>query len=65
MLAIVSTALALHSPVLAPRCPAPVAQATAAAFDLRTYMEEKRVYTEAALEASLKSTVPQTCDIAN
>ena len=60
MLAIVSTALALHSPVLAPRCPAPVAQATAAAFDLRTYMEEKRVYTEAALEASLKSTVPQT-----
>ena len=32
----------------------------AAKFDLGVYMEEKRVLTEQLLDASLKSTVPQT-----
>jgi len=40
------------------RCPPPAAVATA--FDLASYMEEKRVYTEAALDASLTSTCPET-----
>jgi len=43
------------------RCAAPRAGvATASAFDLGRYMEEKRVLTESILDASLKSTVPQT-----
>ena len=42
----------------AQRCAAPRAVATA--FSLGTYMEEKRLITEAALEASLKSTCTQT-----
>lgn len=33
---------------------------TATAFDLAAYMEEKRVLSEEVLEASLKSTIPQT-----
>lgn len=40
------------------RCSTPFAVATA--FDLATYMEEKRVYTEAALDASLTSTCKET-----
>jgi geranylgeranyl diphosphate synthase type II len=40
------------------RCPTPFAVATA--FDLATYMEDKRVYTEAALDASLTSTCKET-----
>ena len=42
----------------AQRCAAPRAVATA--FSLATYMEEKRLLTEAALEASLKSSCTQT-----
>jgi len=40
-----------------PRCHAP--QGVATAFDLGTYMEEKRVITEAALDASLAPTCPE------
>jgi hypothetical protein len=39
---------------------ASVGMNTATAFDLASYMEEKRVYTEAALDASLVSTCPET-----
>ena len=41
-----------------PRSPQMVA--TSSAFDLATYMEEKRVLTESILDASLTSSVPQT-----
>jgi len=36
------------------------AMAATTAFDLKAYMEEKRVYTEEALDASLRSTCSQT-----
>jgi len=41
------------------RCASPLAVA-ATAFDLGAYMEEKRLVTEAALDASLESTCPET-----
>lgn len=37
-----------------------VVASTATGFDLAAYMEEKRVYTEAALDASLSSTCKET-----
>jgi len=50
---------AAHRPVHTPRrCVDPAAVTTA--FDLASYMEEKRVYTEAALDASLVSTCKET-----
>mmetsp|Transcript_23039 Transcript_23039/g.77746 ORF Transcript_23039/g.77746 Transcript_23039/m.77746 type:complete len:337 (+) Transcript_23039:138-1148(+) len=39
---------------------APRMEAVATSFDLASYMEEKRVYTEAALDASLASTTKET-----
>jgi len=55
-------ASALHVGTLArtrvERCAEPLAVATA--FDLQTYMEEKRLMTEAALDASLTSTCKET-----
>jgi len=46
------------APTTSPRCPTPHAVATSA-FDLSTYMEEKRLITEAALDASLAPTCPE------
>ncbi|KAL1525873.1 hypothetical protein AB1Y20_020703 [Prymnesium parvum] len=43
-----------HAPASAPRCGA--ARAVATAFDLQSYMEDKRLLTEAALDASLAPT---------
>jgi len=58
MLAVSTLALAFQLGVgpaaSSQRCPAPHAVATA--FDLKTYMEEKRLITEAALDASLAAT---------
>ena len=39
------------------RCPSP--QSVATAFDLKTYMEEKRVLTESILDKSLEATCPE------
>jgi len=38
----------------------PISMSTATAFDLGSYMEAKRVYTEKALDESLHSTTPET-----
>lgn len=49
----------LPRPAASPRA-APLALAASTAFDLATYMEEKRLITEAALDASLTSTCAET-----
>jgi len=43
-----------------PRCPKVRMTVAPPVFDLKTYMEEKRVYTEQILDASLTSTTPET-----
>ena len=65
MLALLSSSptafsLGLSPPASQLRCPTSQAVASATAFDLGSYMEEKRLITEAALDASLTSTCPET-----
>jgi len=60
LLALELTTASRPLPTRTCRHPCMVASAAPPAFDLATYMEEKRVLTEAALDASLKSSCKET-----
>lgn len=61
-LALVASTVAFELPAVPARAPRHVSpcMSTATVFDLGAYMEEKRVITEAALDASLTSTCTET-----